>query len=158
MDCAFLYIADMTFTHEGNKTFIDNLVNFEKMVRSIYSKGKYFNTLERWGLGSLWYPQLVEILGWFGIWFLKNIAYTVMMHKKVLECQPCVATHHPETWYSGNCLSAFHTSIREEAERDMWIWSYSGHDDRGGGQGAVRELSECQSVQSCKKSRIPDHL
>lgn len=23
----------MTFTHEGNKTFIDNLVNFEKMVR-----------------------------------------------------------------------------------------------------------------------------
>lgn len=24
----------MTFTHEGNKTFIDNLVNFEKMVRA----------------------------------------------------------------------------------------------------------------------------
>lgn len=24
----------MTFTHEGNKTFIDNLVNFEKMVRN----------------------------------------------------------------------------------------------------------------------------
>lgn len=22
----------MTFTHEGNKTFIDNMVNFEKMV------------------------------------------------------------------------------------------------------------------------------
>lgn len=22
----------MTFTHEGNKTFIDSLVNFEKMV------------------------------------------------------------------------------------------------------------------------------
>ncbi|OBS67814.1 hypothetical protein A6R68_03645, partial [Neotoma lepida] len=29
-----LLIKDMTFTHEGNKTFIDNLVNFEKMVRS----------------------------------------------------------------------------------------------------------------------------
>ncbi|XP_023193405.1 rap guanine nucleotide exchange factor 4 isoform X3 [Xiphophorus maculatus] len=28
-----LMIKDMTFTHEGNKTFIDNLVNFEKMVR-----------------------------------------------------------------------------------------------------------------------------
>ncbi|XP_038162563.1 rap guanine nucleotide exchange factor 4 isoform X1 [Cyprinodon tularosa] len=26
-----LMIKDMTFTHEGNKTFIDNLVNFEKM-------------------------------------------------------------------------------------------------------------------------------
>lgn len=26
-------LPDMTFTHEGNKTFIDNLVNFEKMVR-----------------------------------------------------------------------------------------------------------------------------
>lgn len=24
--------TDMTFTHEGNKTFIDNMVNFEKMV------------------------------------------------------------------------------------------------------------------------------
>uniref|UniRef100_A0A3Q2XV59 Rap guanine nucleotide exchange factor 4 n=1 Tax=Hippocampus comes TaxID=109280 RepID=A0A3Q2XV59_HIPCM len=28
-----LLIKDMTFTHEGNKTFIENLVNFEKMVR-----------------------------------------------------------------------------------------------------------------------------
>uniref|UniRef100_A0A8C6WRW5 Ras-GEF domain-containing protein n=1 Tax=Neogobius melanostomus TaxID=47308 RepID=A0A8C6WRW5_9GOBI len=27
-----LLIKDMTFTHDGNKTFIDNLVNFEKMV------------------------------------------------------------------------------------------------------------------------------
>uniref|UniRef100_A0A8C0VP53 Rap guanine nucleotide exchange factor 4 n=1 Tax=Cyanistes caeruleus TaxID=156563 RepID=A0A8C0VP53_CYACU len=27
-----LLIKDMTFTHEGNKTFTDNLVNFEKMV------------------------------------------------------------------------------------------------------------------------------
>ncbi|XP_035940717.1 rap guanine nucleotide exchange factor 4 isoform X3 [Halichoerus grypus] len=27
-----LLIKDMTFTHEGNKTFIDNLVNFEKMA------------------------------------------------------------------------------------------------------------------------------
>ncbi|EPY77733.1 rap guanine nucleotide exchange factor 4 [Camelus ferus] len=27
-----LLIKDMTFTHEGNKTFIDNLVNFEKMI------------------------------------------------------------------------------------------------------------------------------
>jgi len=24
--------ADMTFTHEGNKTYFDGLVNFEKMV------------------------------------------------------------------------------------------------------------------------------
>uniref|UniRef100_A0A8C1M9I4 Rap guanine nucleotide exchange factor (GEF) 4 n=1 Tax=Cyprinus carpio TaxID=7962 RepID=A0A8C1M9I4_CYPCA len=28
-----LLIKDMTFTHEGNKTFTDRLVNFEKMVR-----------------------------------------------------------------------------------------------------------------------------
>lgn len=28
-----VFLPDMTFTHEGNKTFIDNLVNFEKMVR-----------------------------------------------------------------------------------------------------------------------------
>lgn len=27
------FLPDMTFTHEGNKTFIENLVNFEKMVR-----------------------------------------------------------------------------------------------------------------------------
>ncbi|XP_037395509.1 rap guanine nucleotide exchange factor 4 isoform X2 [Pygocentrus nattereri] len=27
-----LLIKDMTFTHEGNKTFVDSLVNFEKMV------------------------------------------------------------------------------------------------------------------------------
>uniref|UniRef100_A0A3B3QQ01 Rap guanine nucleotide exchange factor 4 n=1 Tax=Paramormyrops kingsleyae TaxID=1676925 RepID=A0A3B3QQ01_9TELE len=27
-----LLIKDMTFSHEGNKTFVDNLVNFEKMV------------------------------------------------------------------------------------------------------------------------------
>lgn len=26
-----LYCVDMTFTHEGNKTCIDGLVNFEKM-------------------------------------------------------------------------------------------------------------------------------
>uniref|UniRef100_A0A672TCM0 Rap guanine nucleotide exchange factor 4-like n=1 Tax=Sinocyclocheilus grahami TaxID=75366 RepID=A0A672TCM0_SINGR len=30
-----LLIKDMTFTHEGNKTFIDGLVNFEKMVSSL---------------------------------------------------------------------------------------------------------------------------
>ncbi|PNJ59948.1 RAPGEF4 isoform 15, partial [Pongo abelii] len=30
-----LLIKDMTFTHEGNKTFIDNLVNFEKMVCAV---------------------------------------------------------------------------------------------------------------------------
>uniref|UniRef100_A0A8C1PC68 Rap guanine nucleotide exchange factor 4 n=1 Tax=Cyprinus carpio TaxID=7962 RepID=A0A8C1PC68_CYPCA len=29
-----LLIKDMTFTHEGNKTFIDGLVNFEKMVNA----------------------------------------------------------------------------------------------------------------------------
>lgn len=29
---SFLH-SDMTFTHEGNKTFVDNMVNFEKMVR-----------------------------------------------------------------------------------------------------------------------------
>lgn len=29
----YTVLPDMTFTHEGNKTFIDNLVNFEKMVR-----------------------------------------------------------------------------------------------------------------------------
>ncbi|KAL0626232.1 Rap guanine nucleotide exchange factor 4, partial [Plecturocebus cupreus] len=30
-----LLIKDMTFTHEGNKTFIDNLVNFEKMKQGL---------------------------------------------------------------------------------------------------------------------------
>jgi len=31
------YAVDMTFTHEGNKTYFDGLVNFEKMVsRYIY--------------------------------------------------------------------------------------------------------------------------
>lgn len=29
----FTFLPDMTFTQEGNKTFIDTLVNFEKMVR-----------------------------------------------------------------------------------------------------------------------------
>nr|XP_033802987.1 rap guanine nucleotide exchange factor 4 isoform X2 [Geotrypetes seraphini] len=45
-----LLIKDMTFTHEGNKTFIDNLVNFEKMrmiantVRTIrYCRSLPFN-------------------------------------------------------------------------------------------------------------------
>uniref|UniRef100_A0A8C8SNS8 Rap guanine nucleotide exchange factor 4 n=1 Tax=Pelusios castaneus TaxID=367368 RepID=A0A8C8SNS8_9SAUR len=33
-----LLIKDMTFTHEGNKTFIDNLVNFEKMVCTVCSQ------------------------------------------------------------------------------------------------------------------------
>uniref|UniRef100_A0A8C1PN42 Zgc:171558 n=1 Tax=Cyprinus carpio TaxID=7962 RepID=A0A8C1PN42_CYPCA len=32
-----LLIKDMTFTHEGNKTFIDGLVNFEKMVSLLLS-------------------------------------------------------------------------------------------------------------------------
>uniref|UniRef100_A0A671YND8 Rap guanine nucleotide exchange factor 4 n=1 Tax=Sparus aurata TaxID=8175 RepID=A0A671YND8_SPAAU len=31
-----LLIKDMTFTHEGNKTCVDNLVNFEKMVRLLF--------------------------------------------------------------------------------------------------------------------------
>lgn len=34
----FLF-SDMTFTHEGNKTFIDNMVNFEKMVSLFTSWG-----------------------------------------------------------------------------------------------------------------------
>ncbi|XP_029461658.1 rap guanine nucleotide exchange factor 4 [Rhinatrema bivittatum] len=45
-----LLIKDMTFTHEGNKTFIDNLINFEKMrmiantVRTIrYCRSHPFN-------------------------------------------------------------------------------------------------------------------
>lgn len=28
----FLSASDITFIHEGNKTFHDNLVNFEKLV------------------------------------------------------------------------------------------------------------------------------
>uniref|UniRef100_A0A4W3IRK8 Rap guanine nucleotide exchange factor 4 n=1 Tax=Callorhinchus milii TaxID=7868 RepID=A0A4W3IRK8_CALMI len=46
-----LLIKDMTFTHEGNKTFIDNLVNFEKMhmigntIRTVrYCRSQSFNT------------------------------------------------------------------------------------------------------------------
>lgn len=31
-------LPDMTFAHEGNKTFVDNLVNFEKMVS--FRKGR----------------------------------------------------------------------------------------------------------------------
>uniref|UniRef100_A0A3Q3FME6 Ras-GEF domain-containing protein n=1 Tax=Labrus bergylta TaxID=56723 RepID=A0A3Q3FME6_9LABR len=38
-----LLIKDMTFTHEGNKTFIDNLVNFEKMVR-LFKRLDYYLT------------------------------------------------------------------------------------------------------------------
>ena len=35
----YCFLPDMTFTHEGNKTFIDNMVNFEKMVSDlIFSK------------------------------------------------------------------------------------------------------------------------
>ena len=30
-----LLCKDMTFTHEGNKTYFDGLVNFEKMVSRI---------------------------------------------------------------------------------------------------------------------------
>lgn len=30
-----LLLKDLTFIHEGNKTFFNGLVNFEKMVRSI---------------------------------------------------------------------------------------------------------------------------
>lgn len=33
MTLLLFVLPDITFTHEGNKTFIDNLVNFEKMVR-----------------------------------------------------------------------------------------------------------------------------
>lgn len=32
----FIFLSDMTFTHEGNKTFVDSLVNFEKMVSFMY--------------------------------------------------------------------------------------------------------------------------
>jgi len=30
-----VFDTDMTFTHEGNKTYFDGLVNFEKMVSVI---------------------------------------------------------------------------------------------------------------------------
>uniref|UniRef100_A0A8B9J9Y3 Rap guanine nucleotide exchange factor 4 n=1 Tax=Astyanax mexicanus TaxID=7994 RepID=A0A8B9J9Y3_ASTMX len=59
-----LLIKDMTFTHEGNKTFVDGLVNFEKMrliantIRAVrhcrsqpFSKSKLLNILN---LQSLW--------------------------------------------------------------------------------------------------------
>lgn len=36
-------LSDMTFSHEGNKTFIDRLVNFEKMVSL---QGTYFTIAE----------------------------------------------------------------------------------------------------------------
>lgn len=36
-------LSDMTFTHEGNKTFTDRLVNFEKMVSL---QGTYFSISE----------------------------------------------------------------------------------------------------------------
>ena len=31
----FLYISDAYFLHEGSPTYIDDLVNFEKMVRVV---------------------------------------------------------------------------------------------------------------------------
>ncbi|KAG1942212.1 rap guanine nucleotide exchange factor [Pimephales promelas] len=37
-----LLIKDMTFTHEGNKTFIDGLVNFEKMVSMLLVYMQYY--------------------------------------------------------------------------------------------------------------------
>lgn len=39
--CVFYFYTDMTFTHEGNKTFTDNLVNFEKMVCMTYLKENF---------------------------------------------------------------------------------------------------------------------
>lgn len=45
----------MTFTHEGNKTFIDNMVNFEKMVslcarfkgQMTYLKGMFYSLVSQ---------------------------------------------------------------------------------------------------------------
>lgn len=34
--CVFPFFLDITFIHEGNKTFHDNLVNFEKLVSLIF--------------------------------------------------------------------------------------------------------------------------
>jgi len=38
----FFLLSDMTFTHEGNKTFIDGLVNFEKMVSMLLVYMQYY--------------------------------------------------------------------------------------------------------------------
>lgn len=34
--CVPFFFLDITFIHEGNKTFHDNLVNFEKLVSLIF--------------------------------------------------------------------------------------------------------------------------
>lgn len=39
-----VFLPDMTFTHEGNKTCVDNLVNFEKMVR-LWRSNSWFKSL-----------------------------------------------------------------------------------------------------------------
>lgn len=43
-----IIFPDMTFTHDGNKTFIDSLVNFEKMVRPSLPEDIDFDMILDW--------------------------------------------------------------------------------------------------------------
>ncbi|KAK2108804.1 hypothetical protein P7K49_013969, partial [Saguinus oedipus] len=60
-----LLIKDMTFTHEGNKTFIDNLVNFEKMenLKHLQSSCKD-QECSAWGMRLLQSPVWSSGYGW----------------------------------------------------------------------------------------------
>lgn len=64
-----LLLKDMTFTHEGNKTCIDGLVNFEKMhmlaqtMRSIrYCRSRHLGNLTKFILHLYVYKIIIEIV------------------------------------------------------------------------------------------------
>uniref|UniRef100_A0A8C7ZZ43 Rap guanine nucleotide exchange factor 4a n=1 Tax=Oryzias sinensis TaxID=183150 RepID=A0A8C7ZZ43_9TELE len=71
-----LLIKDMTFTHEGNKTFIDNLVNFEKMKRCLYKK----------------YFRFVHVLPHY---FRPT---PPIFKNEIGEDAPLPSKHHPDVW------------------------------------------------------------
>ena len=53
--CSDLLASDMTFTHEGNKTYFSSLVNFEKMVSTCVLAFEFGNERGDWELA----PKLV---------------------------------------------------------------------------------------------------
>lgn len=110
--CGFYFYPDMTFTHEGNKTFTDNLVNFEKMVCMPYfkwetslfiSSRENFSTMisrvrESEGRTRSWQKQsvLCTVPGTSG--FLENLTEV----EKKLPTEPCIAKMFPRRGSSSN--------------------------------------------------------
>uniref|UniRef100_A0A3B5MPE7 Ras-GEF domain-containing protein n=1 Tax=Xiphophorus couchianus TaxID=32473 RepID=A0A3B5MPE7_9TELE len=83
-----LMIKDMTFTHEGNKTFIDNLVNFEKMVRHCRCR----SLSDSWSDDS----QDSEDKSSFTLLiFFNNFSHLLI---KSGPDSPQAGKHHPDVW------------------------------------------------------------